>query len=61
VRLDIYDKEDRLLESLQLATGDFAVLLVGGHGYEILEEDTEVVEVKNGPYPGLEADKRLIE
>lgn len=60
VRMDIYDAADRLLESATLQSGDFALIYQGGHGYQILEDDTEVIEVKNGPYPGLEKDKRVI-
>jgi hypothetical protein len=60
LRLDVYDNLDSVIESLELGQGDLAILLAGGHAYEILEDDTQVIEVKNGPYPGLEADKRLI-
>lgn len=61
LRLDVYDKSDALLTSVTMRQGDFGILLNGGHGYEILEDATEVVEVKNGPYLGLESDKRMIE
>jgi len=37
------------------------ILLKGGHGYEILEDGTRVLEVKNGPYPGAEVDRRRLE
>lgn len=60
MRMDIYDTADKLFKSVTLNQGDFALIYQGGHGYEILENGTEVVEVKNGPYPGLEADKRVI-
>lgn len=60
VRMDIYDVSDKRLETVTLRSGDFALIYQGGHGYQILEDDTEVIEVKNGPYPGLEADKRVI-
>ena len=29
----------------------------GGHGYEILEDDTEVIEAKNGPFTDVNTDK----
>lgn len=60
VRMDIYDAADKLFQSVTLNQGDFALIYQGGHGYEILEDGTEVVEVKNGPYPGLEKDKRTL-
>jgi hypothetical protein len=38
-----------------LQTGDVILLIQGGHGFEMLEE-TEIIEVKQGPYAG-EQDK----
>ena len=57
----IFDEEGGLVERLELGAGDTLILLNGGHGYEILEDNTQVLEVKNGPYPGAEADRRRIE
>jgi len=45
---------------LVIGTGDVAILLRGGHGYEILEDGTEVLEVKNGPYVGADRDRRRL-
>jgi hypothetical protein len=56
LRVDFYDERERYLESRILRTGDVILLAVGGHGFEILEE-TEMVEVKQGPYAG-DLDKR---
>ncbi len=56
----IYDEEENLVMNLELGPGDFLVLLRGGHGYEILEDNTEVLEIKNGPYIGAEIDRRRI-
>jgi hypothetical protein len=60
LRLDIFSEQEEKIDSLELSTGDTAVLLNGGHGYEILEDNTQVLEVKNGPYVGVEKDKKLI-
>jgi hypothetical protein len=57
VRAEIFDLDDTLLETLEARAGDCLVLLAGGHGYEILEDGTQVLEVKNGPYPGPDADR----
>jgi len=57
LRADIFDIDDTLLESITAGVGDFIVLLGGGHGYHILKEDTKVLEVKNGPYPGADVDR----
>lgn len=60
VAASIFDEEDDFVERVELGSGDTLILLKGGHGYEILEDDTHVLEVKNGPYLGAEADRRRI-
>lgn len=61
VAADIFDREDCFVARLELGAGDTLILLRGGHGYEIIEDDTYVLEVKNGPYLGAEADRRRLE
>lgn len=53
----IYDEDDALVERVELRGGDLLVLLAGGHGYLIQEDGTQVLEIKNGPYPGAEIDR----
>ncbi len=55
LRVDFYDDYEDYLESTILETGDTILLVSGGHGFTVLEE-TEMIEVKQGPYSG-EADK----
>lgn len=55
VRVDFYNDEQIYLESRILNQGDVILLAFGGHGFEMLEE-SEIIEVKQGPYAG-EADK----
>jgi len=55
VRVDFYDENKNYLKSTILETGDIILLAHGGHGFEMLE-DTEIIEVKQGPYAG-EMDK----
>ena len=55
VRVDFYDNEKNYLESRILASGDVILLAFGGHGFEMIE-DSEIIEVKQGPYAG-ESDK----
>jgi hypothetical protein len=57
LRAEIFDLDDTLVDTITAGAGDFIVLLGGGHGYHILEDDTKVLEVKNGPYPGADADR----
>jgi len=51
VRVDLYNSEQELVTSRELADGSVAVLISGGHGFEILKESI-IVEVKQGPYAG---------
>jgi hypothetical protein len=57
-RVDFYDYEGQFLESRILEKGDVILLASGGHGLEMLE-DTELVEVKQGPYSGNQDKKHL--
>ena len=55
VRVDYYDDDKNYLESRILNQGDVVLLAYGGHGFEMIE-DSEIIEVKQGPYAG-EMDK----
>ena len=60
LRVDIYNQEEQFFTSAELGVGDIGVFLHGGHGYEILENGTKVVEIKNGPYVGPDKDRKRI-
>lgn len=51
MRVDFYGDARQYLRSYELGSGDVILLITGGHGFEMLEE-TEFVEVKQGPYAG---------
>lgn len=53
VRVDFYSDEQQYLESRVLEAGDVILLAQGGHGFEMLE-DSEMIEIKQGPYCGEE-------
>lgn len=55
-RLDVYDDDLAPIESLELGPGDVMVMVGGGHGFEMLE-DTVMIEVKQGPYMGVQEKK----
>jgi len=55
VRVDFYDNNQKYLRSTILNTGDVILLADGGHGFEMIH-DSEIIEVKQGPYCG-ERDK----
>ena len=60
IKADIYDANEVLVEEIIANEGDTLILLRGGHGYEVLENGTQVLEIKNGPYLGAEADRRRL-
>ncbi len=51
IRVDFFDDDKNYLESRILVKGDVILLAAGGHGFEMLE-DSEIIEVKQGPYCG---------
>ena len=53
VRVDFYDDDQHYLESRVVERGDVILLASGGHGFQMLE-DSEMIEVKQGPYCGDE-------
>jgi hypothetical protein len=55
IRVDFYDNTKTYLESRVLLSGDVILLADGGHGFKMLEQ-SEMIEVKQGPYCG-EMDK----
>ena len=57
MRVTLYTEELSVLEVFELHTGDLAVFGYGGHGYEILTDDTQIIESKNGPFIDVDTDK----
>jgi len=55
-----YDLDDSVLYETEIKKGDVVCLFRGGHGFEVLEEDTIWYEFKTGPYYGIETDKEDI-
>jgi hypothetical protein len=60
LRIDFYDEDNIVFHQEILKTGDLCVILTVGHGYQILQDNTKVIEVKNGPFVSVEKDKVLI-
>ncbi len=57
LEIDIYDTNRSLIATRELHAGDFVLMVSGGHGFRILEA-TVLLEVKLGPYGGVQ-DKEL--
>ena len=60
LRATIFDTSEKKVAELEVNAGDIIILLRGGHGYDILEEGTQVIEIKNGPYVGPDLDRRRL-
>ena len=50
VLLDVYDSDDHINCFVELFSGDGFISLNGGVGYKVLAHDTQMIEVKVGPY-----------
>ena len=56
--MDLYDEERRHVATRELRAGDVILIAAGGHGFRMLE-DTVLLEVKQGPYVGLDEKERF--
>ncbi len=56
--MDIYDDQRKLVTSLELRQGDTVLMIAGGHGFRMME-DTVLLEIKQGPYTGMEEKVRF--
>ena len=56
--IDIYSNQRQLVATEQLREGDILLMVDGGHGFRMLE-DTVFVEIKQGPYTGLDEKERF--
>jgi|TARA_R110002020_G_scaffold427067_5_gene636416 hypothetical protein len=61
VTAKLYDEDFSHLTDVLLEEGDLSITLYGGHTYEIMEEDTLVLEFKSGPYYGQKSDKEFMD
>jgi hypothetical protein len=51
--IDVYDDDRKLVATRELCCGDIMLMVGGGHGFR-MHEDTVLLEVKQGPYTGIE-------
>lgn len=56
--LDIYNDDKELVATRELRMGDVMLMVGGGHGFRMLE-DTIFLEIKQGPYTGLDEKERF--
>lgn len=56
--IDIYNDDHELLATRDLYPGDVMLMVGGGHGFRMLE-DTVLLEIKQGPYTGIDEKERF--
>ena len=56
--IDLYDDDKNLVVTREMSTGDAVALVSGGHGFRLIE-DTVLLEVKQGPYSGVQEKDRF--
>lgn len=56
--IDIYNDDHELVVTRELRAGDVMLMVGGGHGFRMLE-DTVFMEIKQGPYTGLDEKERF--
>ncbi len=56
--VDIYNDEKKLVATRELRDGDLILMVSGGHGFRMLD-DTVFLEVKQGPYTGIDEKERF--
>ena len=49
--VDVYAQDRRRVATRELRAGDILIAVSGGHGFRVVE-DTVLLEIKQGPYPG---------
>jgi mannose-6-phosphate isomerase-like protein (cupin superfamily) len=49
--VDVFGPDRQLVTTCELRAGDLLIAVGGGHGFRVLE-DTVLLEIKQGPYPG---------
>jgi hypothetical protein len=57
VGFELYSADKEFAGYFELTKGDFICVYHGGHGMTILQEDTKILEIKNGAFVGVEKDK----
>lgn len=57
----LYDIDGSLLYRTTLCERDASITLMGGHNYEMLEDNTIVLEYKSGPFNKFVEDKKFIQ
>ena len=57
LEVTLYTQKEEIVETRVLNAGDFICTYNGGHGFKVLSDSTKFIEVKHGPFIGVEEDK----
>lgn len=57
IKIDFYGLDKKIFKSIYVSSGEIVIFMNGGHAVHLLQ-DSEIIEVKNGPFV---EDKVLIE
>ncbi len=55
---DIYDNNKKLIATRKVSAGDIIIIIGGGHGFRVIE-DLVLLEIKQGPYTGIDEKERF--
>jgi hypothetical protein len=56
--IDIYNDKHDFVARRELFVGDVVIMVGGGHGFQMME-DTVFLEIKQGPYAGMDEKERF--
>jgi hypothetical protein len=56
--IDVFNDDRCKVATRELNEGDIMIMVSGGHGFRMLE-DSVILEVKQGPYPGVDEKERF--
>jgi len=60
IELELFDLDNSFICKKIIEAGGSVTLYRGGHSLKVKEQNTVMYEIKNGPYFGIEFDKKLI-
>ena len=58
IKVNFYNKKNKIFKNLIIKTGDIIIFFQGSHGFEV-KKNSHFVEVKQGPY-FKQMDKKII-
>lgn len=60
VNIGIYNLSRQRIKDVGLSKGDLILFVSGGHSMDVTK-DSKIIEIKQGPYRGVEEDKNFLE